>query len=192
MVRQFSFLFVTLFFFTSLFAQTNNSDSTKTLKLVKASTTKTKDSSELVFKSNSGFVKIYKLNDSLFLWKAFDTKIYLPKKSMLEIQEAGTLLQGAEKGDKVSLNSFRCEMRKGKILGADTYWFQLYKQKTKVDISSLTLTEIYVLTNTTNINSVKDKNGNNIVDKVNYIEYEEMVEKFGITNKELKKLLEIK
>jgi hypothetical protein len=189
--------FILLFSFSLLticncFGQTENSDTTKTLKLIKKNKGSTKDSSETVFKSNSGFVKIYKLNDSLFLLKAYNSKIYLGRKSIKELQEAAKLMKEASKGDKVSLNTFRCDITKGKILGADTYWLQLYKQKTKVDISSLTLSEVYALTQTSNINSVKDNNGNSIVDKARIIEYEEMVEKFGITNKELNKLLEIK
>lgn len=176
--------------FKSSFAQ-NSSPSPKPLLIKKASSELPETDTKTVYKSNAGFVKIFKLTDSLYKVKVWENIIYLNKENIVELKEAARIIATAEKGDKVSLTTFRCEITKGKMLGANCYWIQLFKQKSLVDLSSLSAGEIEALLKTSDIKSVKDESGGTVVERTKLIYYEELIKSYGITEKELSRIQEI-
>ena len=48
---------------------------------------------KVVYRSNAGYAKIYKLGDSLYEFKAWENIIYLNKKNIEELKEAARMLQ---------------------------------------------------------------------------------------------------
>ena len=187
-----AFISILLIIGTNSFSQNAvNDTASNTPVFVKKSKEKKEDLSNLLFKSNAGYVKLYKLNDSLFLFDAYDHNIYLNKQNIEELKKAINLIRDAEKDDQVILKSFRCDIKKGKMFGADFYSIQLYQQQTSIDISKLSEAEISALLETNDASSVVNDKGEQVIKKTSSVSYEKKVESFGITKKELNKLGEI-
>ncbi|WP_436486727.1 hypothetical protein [Chitinophaga sp. ARDCPP14] len=146
---------------------------------------------KVVYRSNAGYAKIYKITDSLYEFKAWENRIYLNRTNVEELKEAARMLEKADKDDKVSLTTFRCEITKGKMLGADVYWVELFKQKSMVDLSNLSPAEINAVLKSSDVSTVKDEKGEIVATKAKIVQYEEMIKRFGITNKDLRNIISI-
>ena len=151
------------------------------------------DNSMKIFSSNLGYCRIYKITDNIFAlhngYMEGNKITYVDKKTIEEIIRASEMINNAEFGDKVELESIKMDIEKKKIIGT-TFAFTMYKNETTTDLSDLTLTEIRELMNTTDLNSVKT-DGQKVVEKVKTISSEKAHSFMTLTKKELEKLIEL-
>lgn len=162
-------------------------------KLIKHEEQKTikLDNSNKIFQSNSGYCKIYKLTDSLFVlhngYSEIKKKTVITRETMDEIVRASELVLDADDKDIVELETIKMDIQKGKAVGV-VYWFHLYNTSTTLDFEDLTLEEARQLLRSSDADSV-ESDGEKVVDKVKKIEAEVKEDFMSLTKGQLKKLI---